>query len=120
MTGRTGSDDPLASPVGDAFAMGTSHPIFVLSEMALSADLVAVIHIYFDALFGHQKIALILFMTGETGKRSILATMNQGDIAMGHFSGLGNCNFFVIVTLTALKALQLVRPGLDPERSPLV
>jgi hypothetical protein len=47
--------------------MGTSHPIFVLSEMALTAELVAVIHIYFVVLFGHQKIALILFMTGETG-----------------------------------------------------
>jgi hypothetical protein len=47
--------------------MGTSHPIFVLSEMALTAELVAVIHIYFDTIFGHQKIALILFMTGETG-----------------------------------------------------
>jgi hypothetical protein len=67
VTGRTGSDDPLASPVGDAFAMGTSHPIFVLSEMALTAELVAVIHIYFLVLFGQQKITLILFMTGETG-----------------------------------------------------
>jgi hypothetical protein len=47
--------------------MGTSHPIFVLSEMALTAELVAVIHIYFDTIFGHQKITLILLMTGETG-----------------------------------------------------
>jgi hypothetical protein len=53
--------------VGDAFAMSSSHPIFVLSEMALTAELVAVIHIYFLALFAHQKIALILFMTGKTG-----------------------------------------------------
>ena len=67
MTRRTGPDDPLAGPVGDAFAMGTSHPIFVLSEMALTAELLAVIHIYFDTIFGHQKIALILFMTGKTG-----------------------------------------------------
>jgi hypothetical protein len=46
--------------------------------------------------------------------------MNQDDIAMGYFGGPGNLDFFIIVTLTALKALQLVRPGLDPERSPLV
>jgi hypothetical protein len=67
VTRRTGPDDPLAGPVGDAFTMGTSYPIVVLSEMALTAELVAVIHIYFLALFAHQKIALILLVTGETG-----------------------------------------------------
>jgi hypothetical protein len=47
--------------------MGTSHPIFALSEMALTAKLVAVIHICFLALFAHQKVTLILFMAGKTG-----------------------------------------------------
>ena len=58
---------PLAGPIGDALAVGTAHPVLFLSEMALTAHLVAVIHIDFQPFFGHQKIALILFMTGKTG-----------------------------------------------------
>ncbi len=58
---------PLSGPVGDALAVGATHPIFFLSEMALAAHLVAVIHVHFHALFGYQKIALIFFVTGITG-----------------------------------------------------
>ena len=58
---------PLAGPIGDAFAVGTTHPIFFLSEMALAAQLVRVIHVHFHALFGYQKITLIFVVTGITG-----------------------------------------------------
>ena len=117
VTGRTVFDDPFACPVGDAFAVGTAHPIFFLSEMALAAHLVAVIHIHFHAPFGYQKITLILFVTGKTGQGFILPAMNQDDITMGHFSGLCNRDFFIVVTLTALKALDLVLAGLCPENA---
>ena len=50
---------PLAGPEGDALAVGATHPVFFLSEMALAAHLVAVIDVYFHALFGYQKITLI-------------------------------------------------------------
>ena len=58
---------PLAGPIGDALAVGTTHPIFFLPEMALAAHLVGVIHIHFHALFGYQKITLIFVVTGITG-----------------------------------------------------
>ena len=53
MTKRTIADDPLADPVGDALAVGTAHPIFFLSEVALAAHLIAVIHINFQTGFGY-------------------------------------------------------------------
>jgi hypothetical protein len=67
MTGSAVFDNPPARPVGNAFAVSAAHPIFFLSEMALAAHLVAVIHIYFRTLFGHQKISLISFVTCITG-----------------------------------------------------
>jgi hypothetical protein len=57
----------LAGPVRDALAMGTTHPVFFLPEMALAAHLVTVIHIDFRALFGCQKITPIFFVTGKAG-----------------------------------------------------
>jgi hypothetical protein len=67
MTRRTGLDHPRACPVGDSLAVRTAHPIFFLSEVALTAHLIAVIHICFRSFFGHQKIAVILFVTGIAG-----------------------------------------------------
>ena len=67
MTGGTVLNDPFAGPVGNALAVGTAHPIFFLSEMALTAELVAVIHVHFHAPFGFQKISFILFMARITG-----------------------------------------------------
>jgi hypothetical protein len=67
VTGGAVFNHPLAGPVGDAFAVSTTHPIFFLSEMALTAHLVAVVHIGFHALFGYQKITLIFVVTGKAG-----------------------------------------------------
>ncbi len=67
VTGGAVLNHPLAGPIGDALAVGTTHPIFFLPEMALTAHLIAVIHVYFHALFGHQKITLIFVVTGITG-----------------------------------------------------
>ena len=67
MTGDTALDDPLAGPVGNALAVGTARPVFFLSEMALAAQLVAVIHIHSDTRLGFQRIALLLVMTRKTG-----------------------------------------------------
>jgi hypothetical protein len=44
---------PPAGPVGDALAVGTTHPVFFLPEVTLAAHLVTVIHIDFRALFGY-------------------------------------------------------------------
>jgi hypothetical protein len=88
--------------------------------MALAAHLVAVIYIDLHALFGYQKITLIFFMTGITGQGSRLAAMIQDNFTMGHFSGPRDPDRFVIMTLTAFKALNLVLAGLGPETPPLV
>ncbi len=68
MTGRTVLDDPFTNPVGYSLPVGSTHPIFALSEMALGAHLIAVIHIDFHTRFGYEKITLILIMTRKTGK----------------------------------------------------
>ena len=52
VTGRTVLNDPFARPVGQALAVGAAGPVFFLSEMALAAQLIAVIHINFDTCFG--------------------------------------------------------------------
>jgi hypothetical protein len=67
VTGGAVFNHPLTGPIGDALAVGTTHPIPFLPEMALSAHLVAVVHIDFHALFGYQKITLIFIVTGKTG-----------------------------------------------------
>ena len=51
MTAGAIFDHPLAGPVRDAFAVSATYPIFFLPEVALTAHLVAVIHIDFGALF---------------------------------------------------------------------
>jgi hypothetical protein len=67
MTRRAVLHNPRAGPVGEALAVSTAHPIFMLSEMALSAHPVTVIHIHFQSFFGHQIIAFIFVMAGKTG-----------------------------------------------------
>ena len=46
--------------------------------------------------------------------------MIQDDITVGDFSGPSGCDRFVIMALTAAKALQLVFAGLCPETPSLV
>ncbi len=46
--------------------------------------------------------------------------MNQGDITVGDFSGPSDRDRFVIMALTAAKALQFVLAGLCPETPALV
>ncbi len=46
--------------------------------------------------------------------------MNQGDVTMGHFSSPWDRDRFIIMTLTAAKALHLVFAGLGPETPSLV
>ena len=67
VTGGAIFNDPPAGPVADAFAVCAANPVFFLSEMALSAQFVAVVHIHFDARFGYQRIPIVLFVTGKTG-----------------------------------------------------
>jgi len=67
MAGGAVFDDPLARPIGDALAVSTSHPILFLPEMALTAHLIAVIHIYFRSLLGYQKITFIFIVACITG-----------------------------------------------------
>jgi hypothetical protein len=113
-------DHPLTGPVGDAFTVGATYPVFFMPEVALTAHLVAVIHIDFGALFGYQEITLIFVMAGITGQGACLAAMIQGNLTMGNFSGSGDPDRFIIVTLTAFKTLYLVLAGLDPEAPPLI
>ena len=110
----------LAGPVGDALAVGTTHPVYFLSEVTLAAHLVAVIHIDFRALFGYQKIPLIFFVAGITGQGPRLAAVIQDNFAMGDFSRPRDPDRFVIMALTATEALHFVFAGLGPEAPPLV
>ena len=108
VAGYTVFDDPLAGPVRNALAVGTAHPVFFLSEMALRAHLVAVIHIHFDTGFGFQRITFLKIMTCKTGQGFFPTAMIQLDITMGHFSSPGNTDRFIIMTLAAFKTLYLV------------
>jgi len=111
---------PLAGPVRDALAVGTTDPVFFLPEVALSAELIGMIHIHFHALFGLQKIAFRFVVTAVTGQRPCLAAMIKGNLTMGDFSRLRDANRFVIMTLTAFKTLYLIFTGFGPETPPLV
>ena len=120
MTAGAVFNHPLAGPVGDALAVGATHPVFFLPEVALAAHLVAVVHIDFRALFGYQKITLILFMTGIAGQGPCLAAVIQNDFTVGDFSSPRHLDRFIIVALAAFKTLHLVLAGFNPEASPLV
>ena len=120
MTGCTVFDDPSTRPVSQALAVGSAHPVFFLSEMALAAQLVAVIHVDPGSLFNHEEIALVFFMAGKTVKGFLLPTVHQGNVAMGHFCSLRNFDFLVVVTLAALEALNFILTGPGPETSALV
>ena len=97
VTRRTVFDDPFACPIGDAFTVGAAHPIFFLSEMALTAHLVAVVHVYLHTLFGLQEITLILFVAGKTRQGVFLAAVIQEDITVSHFSGACNGDLCIIM-----------------------
>ena len=66
MTAGTVFNYPLASPVRDSLAVGAAHPVFFLPEVALTAQLIAVIHIHLHALFGLQKVTLFFVVAAKT------------------------------------------------------
>ena len=109
MTGYAAFNDPIARPVRDTLTVGTAHPVFSLSEMALTAHLVAVIHIDFGALLGDQKIAFFFVVTGITGQRFLRAAMIQTNLSMRHFGSVGDTDRFVIMALTAFKVTSLIK-----------
>ena len=67
VAGRAIFDDPSTRPVGNTLAVCAANPVFFLSEMALSAQFVAVVHIHLDARFGYQRIPVVFFVTGKAG-----------------------------------------------------
>ena len=77
--------------------------------MALTAHLVTVIHINFRSSLGHQKITLLLVVTGIAGERFLRAAMIQTDISVGHFGSVGDTDRFVIMALTAFKVTSLIK-----------
>ncbi len=119
MTGRAVFDDALARPVGDPLAVGAPDPVDLLSEVALAAYLVGVIHRRLDALFRFQQVPIALFVACKTGQRPLPA-MIQRDIPVGRLRGPFNRDFFVVVALTASKALDLIHAALRSEKPPLV
>ena len=50
----------------------------------------------------------------------MLPAVYQYNIAMGHFSGLRDQDFFIVVALTALEALNFFLAGTRPEAPPLI
>jgi len=120
MTSRAVSDDAFTRPVRVSLAMGTANPVAFLPEVALAAQLVAVIHVHSRSLFNHEDITLIFFMTGKTVEGLSLPTVHQRNIAMGHFSGLRNFDRFIIVTLATLETLNFILAGPGPESPALV
>lgn len=120
MAGGAVHYSPLTGPVGYTLAVGTTHPIPFLSEMALTAHLIGVIHFYFCPLLGIQKITFILVMTCKTLQGFIFRAMYQNDIAMGHLRGLVNWGFVVVMAVAASKTLDLVMTRFCPEKPALV
>jgi hypothetical protein len=110
----------LSGPIGDAFTMGTPYPVFLLPEVALTAHLIAVIHIDLGALFGDQKISFFFVVTGITGQGPRLAAVIEDNFAMGDFSGVCNPDRFIIMTLAAFETLHLVFAGIGPEAPSLI
>ena len=120
MTAGTVFNHPSAGPVRDALAVGTANPVFFLPEVALTAQLVAVIHIHFHAIFGFQKITLFFAVAAETGQGPRLAAVRKDNFTMGDLGSVCNPDRFVIMTFTAFKALNLIFAGLGPENPPLI
>ncbi len=120
MTGGTTGDDPLARPVRDPFAMSTTNPVAFLSEVALAAELVTVVHVHPGSLFNHEKITLIFFMTGKTVKGFLLSTVYKRNIAMGHFLSLRDLDVLIVVALAALETLNFILAGPGPKTLALV
>ena len=120
VAGSTIFNDPLTGPVRDSLAVGATDPIFFLPEMALTAHLVAVVHINLGARLGDEVIARILFMTGVAGKRFVLSPVIEHDIPVGNFSSLYLIDPFIIVALAAFKSFNPGLAGFGPEASPLI
>ncbi len=59
---------PFPGPVAHRFAVGASDPVFLLPEMALAAEGVDMVHVYFFLLAGVEKIPVLFAMTGITIK----------------------------------------------------
>jgi len=100
--------------------MRTADPILFLSEMALPAQLVTVIHVHFCTFFSNQNIPVVLVVTRKTGQLFDLVPMVESDVSMGCFHCIGDSHRLVVVALAALEALDLILAGFDTEGPSLV
>jgi hypothetical protein len=100
--------------------VGTAHPVFFLPEMALGAQLVAMVHVHPDTGFGFQNIAFLFIVTGKAGQRFFATAMIQLDVTMGYCSCPGNTYRFIVMALAAFKALHFILAGFGPESPALI
>ncbi len=106
----------FARPEGYPFAVGPADPVGLLPEMAMTAELVAVIKVYVYAFFRHQDIPLIFFVARVAGKRPVFTAVHALNVTMCYLVRLSNMNFFSDVALTAPETLNNIFPGFYSER----
>ena len=119
MAGGTIFHHPFPGPMTHGLAVGTSDPVFFLPEMALAAEGVGMIHVYFFLLAAVQKIPVLLAVTGITIKGAGAAAMDDNFICMGDFGSIFDHDLLVVVAGTALEAFYLVLSGLGIKISAL-
>ena len=114
-------DHPLSRPVEHSFAMGTAQPVTLLAEMALAAELVAVVKIDLPAFLVFQEIPLLRVVTINAAQPLALICHVRGSTSPWVSSAalLGG-HRFIRMTAAAFVALDLSFSGQHPKRPALI
>jgi len=120
MAARAVEYHPFTGPVGNPFAMCPAKPVPLLPEVALPAELIAVIEVDFPALLIFQIIPFLGMMTINTGQPLPFGTMCKSNIAVSQLKALCRGDRFTRVTPATPVALDRPLAGQDPKQSPLI
>jgi hypothetical protein len=100
--------------------MCSAKPISFLPEMALSAELIAVVEVNLFTLFVHQGVTVFWMMAFHAGQIIISLPMVHGDVPVGEQRTIIYQNFFFFIMAGgAAIPLQVVFTGQDLEFSAL-
>jgi len=114
------SDHPFPRPIFNPLPMCSAKPVSFLPEMALSAELVAVIEINLFTLFIDKGVTVLWMMAFHAGQIVLSLPMIHFDITVGEQDTIIHQNFFfVIVTGGAAIPYHMVLTGQDLEFSAL-
>lgn len=100
--------------------MSSTHPIFLLPEMALTAKLVTVVKIDLASALGDQKIPVFHIVTGITGFTVLHSTMIQLNVPMYDLSTVRLLDLVIPVAIAAGKPFYFVLSGLCKTDNPFI